>query len=398
MRKILLASAAAPALLYALPSQAQTCTAAPDCATLGYTKTAAQCSGKTYTRCPFDTSKYSCEDTKEVDCAAEGYTDKRAYCPNNFIVCPGNEDAVRCVFDAKPGDLKYSLRTKDHDGWLLCNGDSYDPKEYPELYTAIGGAFGTKRPNYDGFFLKGAAIEKVAGFAYGQLDSLPNITGSGPMLDDYARDVTPIAGAFYELQPGWKYDAQSSRGNNPTRLMFDASRSSSVYKGRIQNIDAQGNKTTSVVNSSKVIPANYPANIFIFAGRKMDGYANACEENGYLSAQPSGQTCETVSVTGKTSSGATTTRVCYTKCEQDSFWEYCVKKYTSAYSTDFGLYDFRYCYDEHYKTCGKEINYIPASSITDVGCQTFADQTVSSCVLDEICMRDEFGIPIPSPA
>ncbi len=42
-------------------SYAIDCTPTPDCATLGYTKTASDCSGVAAIKCPFDTSKVFCE-------------------------------------------------------------------------------------------------------------------------------------------------------------------------------------------------------------------------------------------------------------------------------------------------------------------------------------------------
>ena len=47
--------------LLSLSSLAQAqCIARPSCADMGYNKTATQCAGKDYLRCPFDTSAYFC--------------------------------------------------------------------------------------------------------------------------------------------------------------------------------------------------------------------------------------------------------------------------------------------------------------------------------------------------
>lgn len=40
---------------------AQTCTAAPDCATLGFTKSSSDCDGHSVLKCPFDQSKLYCD-------------------------------------------------------------------------------------------------------------------------------------------------------------------------------------------------------------------------------------------------------------------------------------------------------------------------------------------------
>ena len=44
---------------------AQTCVPSPSCDTLGFTKTAADCAGKTILKCPFDTSKVYCPGAEE---------------------------------------------------------------------------------------------------------------------------------------------------------------------------------------------------------------------------------------------------------------------------------------------------------------------------------------------
>lgn len=45
--------------------------------------------------------------------------------------------------DIFPGDIKWSGKTSDHGGWLLCNGRTLDRTLYANLYNAIGGWYGT---------------------------------------------------------------------------------------------------------------------------------------------------------------------------------------------------------------------------------------------------------------
>ena len=40
---------------------------------------------------------------------------------------------------ATTGDLKASLATANHDGWLLCDGTSYNTADYPNLGALLGG-------------------------------------------------------------------------------------------------------------------------------------------------------------------------------------------------------------------------------------------------------------------
>lgn len=52
-------------LLAASTASAQTCVKAPDCAEIGFTKTAADCEGKTILKCPFDTNQVYCPGYEE---------------------------------------------------------------------------------------------------------------------------------------------------------------------------------------------------------------------------------------------------------------------------------------------------------------------------------------------
>lgn len=40
------------------------------------------------------------------------------------------------------GDLKMGAYATPDDGWLLCDGSSYDPQKYPDLYSKIGTTYG----------------------------------------------------------------------------------------------------------------------------------------------------------------------------------------------------------------------------------------------------------------
>lgn len=53
------------ALLSANTALAQTCVNAPDCAEIGFTKTTADCEGKTILKCPFDTNQVYCPGYEE---------------------------------------------------------------------------------------------------------------------------------------------------------------------------------------------------------------------------------------------------------------------------------------------------------------------------------------------
>ena len=50
----------------AAPAAAQTCIKTPSCADLGYTKTAADCAGKTILKCPLDNTQVYCPGYEET--------------------------------------------------------------------------------------------------------------------------------------------------------------------------------------------------------------------------------------------------------------------------------------------------------------------------------------------
>ena len=246
--------------LASVAAQAQTCATAPSCSELGYTKSASQCSGKTMLYCPFDKTKVFCVD--EITCASLGFTDTISECPGEYTLCPSDSSKGKCIFEASPGDLKYSLRTSDHNGWLLCNGRTYSSSQYPELYTAISGSFGDRLPNYSGYFLKGAATTSASTFKTYQQAGLPNITGRFPQG---IRNYTPsFYGAFYKYSSYTSYWAPST-ATDGLWLGFDASKSNSIY-GR----------------SSTVTPQNYSANIFIYAGRKKSSAPSSCSVGNFF--------------------------------------------------------------------------------------------------------------------
>ena len=84
-------------------------------------------------------------------------------------------DNVTCV-----GDIKPSLRSTDHNGWLLCDGRLCISSSYPELYNIIGTRFGGNGsnfylPDYRGKFLRGMGGDSANNIATTQQESFPFI-------------------------------------------------------------------------------------------------------------------------------------------------------------------------------------------------------------------------------
>ena len=89
------------------------CTLAPDCETLGYTKSASDCNEKSTVKCPFDTSKVMCSNLTST-CAVGSVlgNDQKCYVANNL---PSSVKAVGIVFDVEKR-LAMALTDVKQDG------------------------------------------------------------------------------------------------------------------------------------------------------------------------------------------------------------------------------------------------------------------------------------------
>ena len=231
-------------------------------------------------------------------CDDLGYTENADDCVGRKLLCPFDKTQAACLESPQVGDLKYSHYSANHDGWLLCDGKQYDQKTYDKLYGVISKNFcrtyssrtdtGTTRqcddgkfavPDYRGFFLRGfvsynsTAVDKYGSSNYcsnalyykgnylnyygvsycsnytdsrfiPQYESLPNITGKAPYTAPSQYQNT-ISGAFYTATVS---GSSGSEINGSYGIGFDASRSNAIYNG------------------AHVVPANYAAYIFIYAG------------------------------------------------------------------------------------------------------------------------------------
>lgn len=266
MKKTLLITTILGGLLSASNSYAQTCTAAPSCADLGYgIQNAADCTSRKlkFLACPFDKTKGVCT-TAANDCTSLGYTDTKDLCPGDYSICPHDTTKVKCILDAAVGDLKFSWQTKNHDGWLLCNGASISAGQFSDLVSILGT---TTLPNYNNYFLKGAATSGTTTFKTRQAAGLPNITGEyTENIGEFSTSIASDSALFVINSVAHNAWAGSTPVNRKNTLKFDASRSSSIY----------GKSTT-------VTPQNYSANVFIYAGKKSKSNSDLCERGDYIS-------------------------------------------------------------------------------------------------------------------
>ena len=210
------------------------------------------------------TSSVALECGTAPTCEELGYSDNVVLCPDKYVACPFDKTKGVCMLEATVGQVAYFPKTPNL-GWVRCNGQIYRTDYYPELAALLGSSFcnsnhgGTcsegyfRVPKYDGYFLRVAGTPSSTYGGSGnssienpQAEQLPNIegalkiyytkpTGSFSLPGILAlRDVTTYSGVSYYQDT----------------LNFNASTSSAIYQ-----------------DDGHVIPANYAAIAYIYAGR-----------------------------------------------------------------------------------------------------------------------------------
>ena len=248
-------------------------------------------------------------------CDSLGYKDKVAECPSSSEVlkCPFDTTWGKCTRGPSIGDLKYSLKSSDHDGWLLCDGrffESDSTSKYHELFQLIGTNFCHKFtskdegqtssialssscpsgkfaiPDYRGFFLRampswrevadgvdapksspassgghfGYAVQYMSGNLenYSQFiprkEQLPNLSGDLAGVLTMNNNVTAKTGVFKNSAiPAAAKNGTDNRNlwwNENSTINFNANEANKIYQ-----------------EGGHVIPAHYAAFVFIYAGR-----------------------------------------------------------------------------------------------------------------------------------
>lgn len=107
------------------------CTQAPDCANLGYTKTASDCSGMASIKCPFDTSKVFCDEKTAKACDKIGDI---AYSDGTCVVKLSKLDPLRQAIGVVVNVSPLTVISFDENSSINWN----DAKSYCDNYSAHG--------------------------------------------------------------------------------------------------------------------------------------------------------------------------------------------------------------------------------------------------------------------
>lgn len=114
------------------------------------------------------------------------------------------------------------------NGWLRCDGSTYNISEYPALFAAVGTKYGGDGkttfavPNLHRKFREGTTTDSEVGTSVSA--GLPNITGQ---FQAESWNITGRQGAFYIRKTSLSGASGSDDGAHEVSL--DASYSSSVY-------------------------------------------------------------------------------------------------------------------------------------------------------------------------
>lgn len=240
----------------------------------------------TYGALPSTVANQSASVGSEPTCSGLGYVHKKSQCPGSSVACPLNSDDVLCDLQAQAGEIKFSLYTKDHAGWIRVNDNcgnttctskttTYGGRKLKEI--ATDNSITTRYTNSE----LAKIIENMYSSSYYDAN-IPLKNGSDYIVPNYTALFLRIKGGdssdYNKLQSDaflshrhymhigtYKpKDWQDQQGGNRNQDTFHQ-----CYKD-LEAHSGDGTRTTtssdSVGDGLETRPASYAANIFIYSG------------------------------------------------------------------------------------------------------------------------------------
>lgn len=215
---------------------------------------------------------------KLPSCESLGFTETKASCPDKYQICPFDKNKVVCIDGPAVGDVKHSLKSANHDGWLLCNGQAVSRTDYSTLYGIIGTKFGSGNgsstfnvPDYRGFFLRAAGSNSNFSLCK---NGTSNIACTGSVTATYNTSIypTPQKEQLPNITGSFALDSNAT-GSGEVKYAFSVDNNTSgtwsgdkTGGGCMIHFNARGSSTI-YTDSGHVTPPNYATYIFIYAGQ-----------------------------------------------------------------------------------------------------------------------------------
>jgi microcystin-dependent protein len=157
------------------------------------------------------------------------------------------------IFSQEIGDIKYSVRSDNHNGWLKCDGSVISRTEYSELFAVIGTSFG----NGDGvntFNLPDTRGRVLGGinttYTIGNMIGSPTHTLTVNQMPTHSHTITDLGHSHNINDPGHSHNVGNTNFYNSMQTPDGLDNNEGVI-GSEQNL-IQSQTTTSTTSTTGI--------------------------------------------------------------------------------------------------------------------------------------------------
>ena len=148
------------------------------------------------------------------------------------------------------GTILPSVNDVTEDGWLLCDGSTYDINQYPFLYELLGT---DKLPDYRNYNLVGAGTRATA---LGNRDVYAVGETKSESIASHSHSVSPTTSSIYNTSSNTPSYWNSGSSSGPYSTNFT----------RYVSISTSSSSSSYYSGSSTTHPKRYGVNFYIYGG------------------------------------------------------------------------------------------------------------------------------------